>query len=397
MSLDTTDGIDVVALRADTPSTAGMLHANNAGASPVPDPVHQAVVAHLELERRIGGYAAAEAASVAIDAFYTEMAALLGAEPDEVAFVESATRAWDMAFYALPLAPGDRVLTHASEYVSNWLAMLQRARRDGIEIDVVPSDPSGQIDVAALEAMIDPRTRLVALTHAPTQGGLVNPAEEVGEVCRRHNLLYLLDACQSVGQMQVDVRRIGCDILSGTGRKFLRGPRGTGFLYIRRALAETLEPPFVDLRAATWTGRDTCEFAPGARRFEQFERSVAGQIGLARAVRYARDIGIDRIEARITALAAALREALAATPGVTVHDLGTRRSGIVTFRSAAELPAQTVARLADRNVAVSLARPEHARLDMDARHLDHGLVRASLHAFNTMDEIRRLARVVPPS
>ena len=146
--------------------------------------------------------------------------------------------------------------------------------------------------------------------------------------------------------MQVDVGRIGCDILSGTGRKFLRGPRGTGFLYIRRALAETLEPPFVDLRAATWTGRDTCELAPGARRFEQFERSVAGQIGLARAIRYARDIGIDRIEARITALAVDLREALATTAGITLHDLGKRRSGIVTFCVAGELPANTVTRLA---------------------------------------------------
>ncbi len=390
--LDDSD-IDVAALRRDTPSCGSVLHANNAGASPSPEPVHRAVVAHLELERRIGGYAAQAEAAADEAAFYTQTAALLGAAPDEIAFAENATRAWDMAFYAQPLRPGDRVLTHAAEYVSNVLALLQLRRSRGIEIDFAPSDETGQIDVQALERMIGPRTRLIALTHAPTQGGLLNPAEEVGRIARAHGVPYLLDACQSAGQIALDVERIGCDMLSGTGRKFLRGPRGTGFLYVRRAFANTLEPPFVDLRAADWDRADGYTLAPGARRFETWESAVAGKIGLAHAIRYARGVGLDRIERRIAALAAALREGLAASPRVTVHDQGARKSGIVTFLRMDEAPEATAARLGRRRIMVSVSPRGYARLDFEARGIE-SLVRASLHAFNTEAEVEAIVKAV---
>lgn len=385
--------IHVAAVRADTPAAAELIHFDNAGASLMPEPVFAAMTGHLELERRIGGYAAADEAADALSGFYDEVAGLLGAQPDEIAFVENATRAWDMAFYGIPLVEGDRVLTHGSEYVSNYLGLLQQARRRGLEIDVVPSDASGQIDVASLEQMITPRTRLIALTHVPTQGGLVNPAEEVGRVARAHGLIYLLDGCQSAGQMVVDVGRIGCHVLAGTGRKFLRGPRGTGFLYVSRGIVADIEPPFVDLRAAEWTGPDSYVLADGARRFENYERHVAGQIGLARAVAYARAIGLEAIEARVTSLSDTLRAQLAEVPGVSVHDLGKRRCGIVTFLVDGEEPAATASRLAARAINVSVSTASYARLDFGARGLP-AVTRASVHYFNTGDEVDRFVAAV---
>ena len=257
--------LDLARLRRHTPGCESVIHFNNAGAALMPDPVFSAVTTHLALERHRGGYEAEAAAKPAIEDFYDAFAQLLGCAREEIAYVENATRAWDMAVYALPLEQGDRVLVHESDYASNYLAMLQLARRRGIEIDLVPSDGAGQIDVAAIAAHITPRTRLIALTHAPTQNGLVNPAEDVGRIAREHGLWYVLDACQSIGQRPLDVRRIGCHILSGTGRKFLRGPRGTGFLYVERALLRQLEPPFVDLHAATALEGDRYELRDDAR------------------------------------------------------------------------------------------------------------------------------------
>jgi selenocysteine lyase/cysteine desulfurase len=355
--------------------------------------VTEAVADHLAREQEIGGYEAEAEAAEAVASFYTGFADLLGADPSEIAYVENATRAWDMAFYGLPLAEGDRILTHGSEYASNFLALLQQARRRGLHVDVVPSDRSGQIDVEALERMVHPRTRLIALTHVPTQGGLVNPAEAVGQVARQHGLIYMLDACQSVGQMPVKVQEIGCHVLSGTGRKFLRGPRGTGFLYVSNEIVEQIEPPFIDLHAATWTANGGYELAEGARRFENYESHVAGRIGLARAVTYATDIGLAEIETRITSLASEMRARLADLPGVSVHDQGERQCGIVTFRVEGEAPSETAVRLAKNRMNVSVSIRSYAQLDFGPRGLD-ALTRASLHYYNTEEEVVRFVEAV---
>ncbi|MFV2031266.1 MAG: aminotransferase class V-fold PLP-dependent enzyme, partial [Gammaproteobacteria bacterium] len=328
--------IDLAAVRADTPNCDRLLHFNHAGASLAPQPVYEAVLGHLELEQRIGGYEAEAAAAETLEDFYDAIAQMLSCDRDEIAYAENATRAWDMAFYSLPLKAGDQILTHSSEYASNYLAYLQQAERRGLKVDVVPSDRYGQIDVTALESMISDCTRLISLNHIPTQSGLVNPAEKVGDVANRHGIFYLLDACQSVGQMPVDVSRIKCDLLTATGRKFMRGPRGTGFLYVRRSILDKLDPPFIDLRAGNWIEQDRFEFAPGAKRFENWESYVAGRIGLTRAVRYALDIGLDNIQKRVVQLAEQLRTRLAQIKDITVMDPGEYKCGIVTFHKQGE-------------------------------------------------------------
>ncbi len=385
--------IDIAAVRADTPACETLLHFNNAGAALMPDPVYRTVVEHLTLERETGGYEAADRASEALQGFYTALADLLGAKPREIAYVENATRAWDMAFYALPLREGDRIITHGSEYASNYLAFMQQAKRRGLEIDLAPSDGSGQIDVEAMRALIGPRTRLIAITHVPTQGGLINPATEVGQVAREHGLTYLLDACQSVGQLDLDVKKIGCHVLSGTGRKFLRGPRGTGFLYVSDEIVETLEPPFIDLFAATWSETDSYTLAAGALRFENWESYIAGRLGLAEAVRYATRLGLPAIEQRILELGAALREGLSEIAGVTVRDLGRKRCGIVSFDKASEEPAALTARLHRQAINISTSTAKNARLDLATRGLS-SVSRASVHYYNTQAEIERFCAAV---
>ena len=387
--------IDVARARRLTPGCELVLHLNNAGAALMPEPVLDVMHEQLDREATMGGYEAAAAVEGLLDGTYASIARLLGAQQSEIAFAESATRAWDMAFHAVPLGSGDRILTTSAEYSSNAMSMGLVVERTGAEVVLLPDDEQGVVDLAALDAELDRGgVALVAVTHVPTSNGSVTPVEEIGRRCREAGVLFLLDACQSVGQRRVDVDEIGCDLLAATGRKFLRGPRGTGFLYVRSDVVDRLHPPFLDLRAATWTGPFTYEFHPDARRFEQWERSVAGHLGLGAAVDHLLGWGIDAIQERVTALAAHLRAALEGIPGAKVRDRGPVRSGIVTFTLDGH-PAEEIAdHLSKAQVNVWVSPGEESHLDLLPRGLTTGVVRASVHYYNTVDELDRAVGLV---
>ena len=394
--------IDVASVRADTPGCEKVLHLNNAGCSLPPEPVLERVKTHLDLEAAMGGYEAEDAVANEYQGIYRSIAKMLGCAPSEIALVENATRAWDAAFYALAesFRTGDKILTAANEYVSNYLAFLQVARQRGVEIVVVPNDPGGDISLTALEELIrqlGERARLIALTHVPTNGGLVQPAAAVGRIARRNHIPYLLDACQSAGQMPLKVEELGCDMLAATGRKYLRGPRGTGFLYIRQSMLERLEPTPIDMCSAEWSARDEYKLRNDARRFEISGGSVACQLGLGGAIDYAMALGLDNISARITALAEELRGKLSEVPGVIVRDMPGNgkepRCGIVTFTHDAHDPRAVVAAMRRQNINVRVTPLGSTRIDMEQRGLA-AMVRASVHYYNTQEEISRFVNAL---
>ncbi len=385
--------MDVDALRALTPGCAHRVHLNNAGAGLLSRPTLDVMTGHLRREAEIGGYEAADAAQDDVAAVYAAVAELVGGAADEIAFFDNATHAWNAAFYSVPLGPGDRILTGRAEYGSNVLAYLQAAKRTGAEVVVVPNDESGQLDTAALAELVDERTRLIGVSHVPTSGGLVNPAAEIGRIAREAGVLFLLDATQSVGQFPVDVDEIGCDLLTATGRKFLRGPRGTGFLWVRSAALERLDPHVAEIASATWDGGRGFTWVDGARRFESWEVSYSNLLGLGTAVRQALDLGMDAIAERTLALGAQLRERLDAVPGVSTHDLGRTRCAIVTAKVDGVPTAEVAGALARAGINVTTTVAEHTQFDAEVRDV-HPLVRLSPHYYNTEAELDRAVEVI---
>jgi cysteine desulfurase / selenocysteine lyase len=390
--------IDVDAERARTPGCATVAHLNSAGAAlPTADTL-DTVVGHLRFESVVGGYEAAAARTEELLAVRAAAARLLGALTSEIAVTGSDTEAWTKALWGLALGgglpSGSRVLVDHQSYDSHYLGLLQVCAVTGARIEVVPATGDGTVDLDALgSALVSGDVTLVSATHVGTHRGLVNPVEEIGDRCRAAGVPLFVDACQSIGQLPVDVGRIGCAVATGTGRKWLRGPRGTGLLYVRADLVGSLRPPGVDGASAVWDDAGHYRLRDGSARFMPFEAPVALHLGLGTAVGHALDLGIDAIAAQVGRIADYLRDGLGTVEGVAVHDGGTRRSGIVTFTLDGVDPTEVKEAAAAAGVNVSVTEAAAARLDMGGDRPD-AVVRASPHYVTTGDECDRLVAVV---
>ena len=372
--------------RNETRGCEYVTHFNNAGSSLMAAPVADYLYEFLQEEEMKGGYETAASRNMELENFYVRVAELINAKPKEIAFVENATRAWDMIFYSIPLKAGDQIITVRSEYGSNVIAYLHRAKQTGAELVILENNDDGEPDTDQLRKLINKKTKLISMSHIPTGGGLVNPASEIGAIANEYGVPYLLDACQSVGQMSVDVADIGCDFLSATGRKFLRGPRGTGFLYVKQDWIERLEPPLIDQFAANLLDEKTYLLRRDARKFENWERYFAGQAAFGRAIEYAMDFGLPKIQQRIFKMADKLREGLQEIPQLEVTDQGRLKCGIVTFRHEALDAAIIKSELARRKINVSVSSGSGSRLSFMKRGIE-AVVRASIHYYNSEEEL----------
>ena len=374
--------------RADTPGLMNLVHLNNAGAALMPRAVHDAILRYLSLEQELGGYEAADSSSGAIRDCYAAMARLLGAKPRNVALMQNSTVAFAQAISAFDPGPGDVILTSRSDYASNQIMYLSLARRRGVEIVRAPDAPEGGVDPDAVRKLIARRRpTLVALTWIPTNSGLVQPVEAVGPICREAGVPYLIDGCQAVGQIPIQVEQLHCDFLSGAARKFLRGPRGLGFLYVSdEALRKGTHPLLVDMHGADWTDADAFELHPDARRFETWELAYALVMGLGAAAEYALNAGVETTGERARELAAYARDRLAEVPGVRVLDRGPQLCAIVTIAIAGRDTTDIKLELRRRGINTSSPHREDAVIDMDEKATESAL-RISPHYYNTTEEI----------
>ena len=385
--------IDLERCRNETPAVKELIHFNNAGCALSPTSVTAAVIEHLKLEQTLGGYEANNAANEKINGFYSEFASLLNCSANQIAYIENASRAWDMALYSVDWQAGDQIITADNEYVSNYLALLHLQQQRKVEIILVPCNDLGHIDLDKLSSAITSRTKMIAITHVASQRGDIQPAAQIGAIAKKHGLLYLLDACQSAGQIDLDTQELGCDFLCGTGRKYLRGPRGTGFLYASARAIEYSSPIFVDNHSAHWTGPASYSLSVDAKKFETWERNIASKIGLAEAVRYANELGMGNIQKRVSALAKELNSKLISLENVTVLERSADLSGIVTFQKKGIQASELARSLFERKINTSISKQENAQLDLAANSVGD-VNRASIHYYNTSDEIDRFVDAV---
>ncbi|WP_221284372.1 aminotransferase class V-fold PLP-dependent enzyme [Mucilaginibacter sp. SP1R1] len=384
---------EVTRLRQETKGTNHTIHFNNAGSSLPPDVVVQTVIDYLSEEAEFGGYETEFKYREQLENVYSLIGQLINAHPDEIALVENASIGWGYAFNGISFKKGDVILTSEMEYVTNLMTFLHVQKTHEVSFQVIPNDEYGNFCLQALEDAITPQTKLIAITHIPSAAGGMMPVVEIGEIARKHHILYLVDACQTVGHAPIDVKAINCDFLSVTGRKYLRAPRGTGFLFVRKEIQDQLDVMVMDGHTGQLTGQNDYHLRNNARRFELYEKSRALTVGLAQAVSYALDIGVDRIWQRIQHLSGLLRTELSNIDTITVHDFGSQQCGIVTFSVSGMDSYQVKNKLAEKNINVSVSLAQSTLIYMNKNNLTT-IVRASVHYYNTEEEIMKLCNTL---
>jgi selenocysteine lyase/cysteine desulfurase len=380
--------LNIEQLRHQTPGCQYKTHFNNAGASLLPQKVLDAIIAHVQLEAITGGYEAADLKANEVNGFYESTAKLLNCKSSNVAFTSSATNSFARALSCISFQVGDSILLANEDYISNQIAFLSLQKRFGIKILRAASLPEGGVDVADMERLMDlHHPKLVSLTHVPSNTGLIQPVELVGQLCADRDIYYLVDGCQSAGQIPVDVQKIKCDFFTATMRKFLRGPRGAGFLYVSdKIINEKLEPLFIDLKGAEWTNAD--EYIPrmDARRFEDWELPYPLVMGSKAAIDLAITLGLDEIQNRNTILCDRVKNGLSMQPNITLLDKGTNQSSIITVKINNQKAPELLTNLRSKNINTSIAYRNFALIDFDTKSVDWAL-RISPHYYNTEKEV----------
>lgn len=384
---------EISQFRLDTQGVQNKIHFNNAGTSLPPEIVVKTMIHYLEEESIRGGYETEAKYLEELENLYPLVAKFINADREEIALVENASMAWGIAFQGIHWEKGDEIIVSEMEYSTNVLGFLNAKKRFGIKIIKIDQDPEGDFPLQDLEKAIGPKTKLIAMTHIGSGSGSVLPVNEIGEIAQKHHVLYLLDACQTLGQIPINVKEIGCDFLSVTGRKYMRAPRGTGFLYIRKGIQDYLNVYFMDGHSVVGIEEDEYKPREDARKFELYEKNRAIQLGFGKALEYASRIGMDRIWERIQMLSTLFRLELSKLDKVEVQDSGGVKCGIVTFTVQGMDSQDIKTKLAENQINVSVGNTKSTLYYMNKKHLKN-VVRASIHYYNTEEEIQTFCRVL---
>ncbi|WP_415327361.1 aminotransferase class V-fold PLP-dependent enzyme [Chryseobacterium sp. MMS23-Vi53] len=375
----------------------GKIFLNNAGSSLMPTIVVDSMIDYLKQEEQFGGYEVANRNTELLEQFYDETAKLINAQPSNIAFATSATDAYAKALSSIIFKEEDVIITTVDDYISNQIVFISLQKKLNVKVIRTKNLSDNELDLEDLENLIKKHNpKLVAVTHIPTNSGLIQNVEAVGKLCKQYDVLYLVDACQSVGQLVVDVEKIGCDFLTATGRKFMRGPRGTGFLYVSdKVLEQNYAPLLLDMRGANWSEFDDYELFKTAKRFEHWEISYASLLGLMEATKYANVVGMQHIEDYNKKLSQKLRENLK-NIGFKVWDWGNNLSSIITFCEPNGDLENSQKVLKENNVFFSVTYKNSALIDFTNKNIN-GIVRLSPHYFNTPEEIEKVSEILKNS